>query len=110
MNHRIVTLAFGSFLALAGIGVAAAQPVPGHPRVNEIDQRLRNQEKRIEAGVAQGQIDGRQAARDTAVDQHVARQLSRDEARHNGHITAAEQQQMNRELNRNSARIHDQRH
>jgi len=99
-------------LLVSGVsGAALAQPyVPGHPRVNEIDQRLENQQDRVDAGVRNGQINARQEARDNALDSKVAQQLSADEARHGGHITRCEQRQLNRELNRNSARIYNQRH
>ena len=110
MATRIIALAFGSILSLSGMSTAMAQNVPGHPAVNEVDQRLLNQQRRIDAGVNQGQIGARGAAKDSAVDARVARQLSRDEARHNGHITRVEDRQLNRELNQNSRRIYAQRH
>ena len=110
MVRRLVTLAVGSLLVLGCASAALARPIPGHPRVNEVDQRLSNQQRRIAAGTAQGQIGGRQAARDSARDSRVANQLSRDEAMHGGHITASEDRQLNRELNRNSTDIYNQRH
>lgn len=110
MVNRFTSLALGSLLVLGMASGAMAQNVPGHPRVNEINQRLERQSDRIGAGVAQGQIGARGAARDARLDARVSQQLSRDEARHGGHITRGEQRQLNRELNRNSARIYDQRH
>jgi len=110
MVKRFVTLAFGSFLVLGGVSAAIAAESPGHPRVNEIDNRLANQQRRVDAGVNHGQINARQEERDNARDARVSRQLSRDEAIHGGHITAGEQRQLNRELNENSERIYDQRH
>jgi len=111
---------FATSLALiALIAVAApmahaqdAAPVttdPGHPRVNEVDQRLNDQQQRIDNGVKDGQINAKQAARDSARDAKVARQESRDEAKNGGHLTKAEQGKMNRELNKDSADIHNQR-
>ena len=91
-------------------GATKAQDVPGHPRINEIDQRLENQQRRIDAGVNSGQINAKQEARDNALDSKVAQQLSTDEAKHGGRITKSEQRRLNRELNRNSARIYKQRH
>ncbi len=82
--------------------------VPGHPRVNEIDQRLSNQQNRTDAGAASGTINARQEARDQARDARVSQELSADEAAHNGHITRAEQRHMNRQLNRNSHAIQRQ--
>ena len=91
-------------------GAANASRLSAHPRVNEINQRLANQNRRIEAGEAKGQITQRQEARDEHLDNRISRQLSRYEARHNGHITRAEQVRLNRELNRNSRRIYRQSH
>lgn len=104
-------------LALAAVlmsGSAMAQTatdptVPGHPRVNEVDQRLENQQSRINNGVKDGQLNAKEVTRDENVDNRVSRQLANDEAKHKGHITKAEQNQMNKELNNNSRRIHHQR-
>lgn len=98
-----------SLLLTAAPLAAMAQDVPGHTRENEINSRLENQQNRINAGVADGQLNARQAARDSAADARVAREESRDEAKHNGHLTKAEQAKMNRQLNRDSTRIHNQR-
>ena len=110
MIKPFLTLAFGFILATGSTGAAFAQFVPGHPGVNEVDQRLLNQQRRIGAGVNQGQIGAPGVARDAALDARVGRQLSRDEALHNGHVTGVEYRQMNRELNHNSRRIYAQRH
>jgi len=105
------TILMTAVLVVGVSGAAMAeQYVPGHPRVNEINQRLENQQDRIDTGVKNGQINARQEARDDALDSKVARQLSADEAKHGGHINKCEQRQLNRELNRNSARIYRQRH
>jgi hypothetical protein len=88
---------------------AFAQQDPGHPRVNEIQGRIDNQEKRIDQGINKGQLSPGQAARDIRRDARVERQLKRDEAAHGGHITKGEQAKLNRELDRNSRKIHDQR-
>jgi hypothetical protein len=98
-------LAFASFC-----GPVSAQEDPGHPRINEVQGRIDNQEKRIDQGVNKGQITPNQAARDMRRDARIERQLKRDEAKHNGHITKGEQARLNRELNRNSNKIYDQRH
>jgi hypothetical protein len=108
MKNTLLIASLCSLLASAPI-VAMAQDVPGHPRENEVNSRLENQQDRINAGVADGQLNAHQVARDSATDARVAREESRDEAQHNGHITKAEQAKMNRQLNRDSARIRDQR-
>ena len=107
-------LASAALIALIASGAAQAQtsaPVtdPGHPRVNEVDQRLQNQQNRVDNGVKDGQINAKQEMRDDKTDAHVSQELSKDEAKNGGHITKAEQVRMNRQLNRNSHRIHRQR-
>ena len=87
-----------------------AKGAPGHHAVHEVDSRLLNQQRRIDAGVARGQIGADGAAADSARDNRVARQLSLDQAANNGHITRAEYRRLNRELNQNSADIYAQRH
>jgi hypothetical protein len=93
-----------------GGSAAMAQAVPDHPRVNEVNQRLDNQQARIDQGLANGTITGRQAARDEARDANIARRASIDEAKHGGHLTKAEQNRLNRAENRNSRRIYAQKH
>ena len=96
--------------ATLSAGAAYADPIPAHPRVNEINMRLAHQAQRIETGEAKGQITPKQEARDERLDTRGSNQLSRDEALHNGHIMRAEQIHLNRELNHNSHRISRQRH
>jgi hypothetical protein len=108
MKLKLLSASLSLLLAGAPL-LALAQDVPGHPRENEVNTRLEDQQKRTDAGVASGKINAHQAARDSARDAKVAREESRDEAKHNGHLTKAEQDKMNRQLNRNSADIHDQR-
>ena len=112
-KSHLASLALAALL-VSGAAMAQTTPatsdIPGHPRVNEIDQRLDNQQSRTDNGVIDGQIGAKQEMHDQAVDSKVSQQLSADEAKNNGHITKAEQKHMNRELNRNSKRIHKQRH
>ncbi len=105
-------------LALAVVlvsGAAMAQTptvapvVPDHPRVNEVNERIENQQKRIDAGVAKGEINAKQEVRDESKLTKVENQLSADEAKHNGHITKHEEKKLNKELKHNSKRIHHQR-
>src|ERR1700761_3100640 len=104
-------------LVLAGLCCAAfvsasamAQDVPDHPRVNEVNQRLDNQQARINQGLANGTMTEKQAARDEAHDANIAKRESVDEAKNGGHLTKAEQQHLNKSLNKNSRRIYKQKH
>ncbi len=106
---KVSIFSTAALLAALLTGPVLAQEDPGHPRINEVQGRIDNQERRIDQGVNQGQLSPGQAARDTRRDARVERQLKRDEAKHDGHITKAEQARLNRELNRNSRAIHRQR-
>ncbi len=90
--------------------MAQTAPVPDHPRENEVNQRLDNQQARIDQGLAKGTMTGREAARDEKHDANIAQREAVDESKHNGHITKAEQNRLNRSENRNSRRIHRQKH
>lgn len=83
--------------------------VPGHPRVNEVNNRVNKQQQRTENGMANGTITGKQAANDERRDANIAQRTSADEAKHNGHLTRREDHHLNRAENRNSRRIRRQR-
>lgn len=95
---------------VSGTAMAQGTAVPGHARINETNQRLENQQHRIDKGVANGQINAKQAARDEKHDANIARRESTAEAKHGGHLTKAEQRHLNKSLNKNSRHIRRQRH
>jgi hypothetical protein len=90
--------------------MAQTTPVPDHPRENEVNQRLDNQQARINQGLANGTMTGRQAARDEKHDENIAQREAVDESKHNGHITKAGQSRLNKSENKNSKRIYRQKH
>ncbi len=90
--------------------MAQTAPIPDHPRENEVNQRLDNQQARINQGLANGTMTGKQAARDERHDANIAEREAVDESKHNGHITKAEQARLNKSENRNSRRIFKQKH
>ena len=99
-------------LCCAGFGssLAMAQDVPDHPRVNEVNNRLQNQQNRVDNGLKNGTMSQAQAQRDDQHDENIARRESADEARHGGHLTKQEQRNLNRSENGNSRRIYKQKH
>lgn len=111
MTSRSSLLALGLVAALVSVDAAAQSTtdVPGHPRVSEVNQRLDNQQNRVQNGVADGQMNARQTARDEKQDANIAQRESRDEAEHGGHLTKQEQKNLNKSLNKDSQRIHKQR-
>lgn len=71
-------------------------------------QRNVNQDKRIEAGVQSGQLSGQEVAQRERGQSHVDAKEAR--AARNGHVSAAEQAGVQRSENRQSRRIHRDRH
>ncbi|MBD8879329.1 MULTISPECIES: hypothetical protein [Rhodanobacter] len=116
MNAKSKIALFGLVIGAAMIsGQAMAQTtpqtdVPGHPRVNEVNNRLTNQQNRINNGLKNGTMTQKQAARDESHDANIARRESVDEAKHNGHLTKQEQKNLNRSENRDSRHIYKQKH
>jgi uncharacterized lipoprotein YajG len=91
-------------------GAGPGQVDPGHPRVNEVNAREQNQQDRIANGVKDGTMTPGQAARVENREQHIENQEKSDMAAHNGHLTKAEQRQLNREQNRTSKQIYKDKH
>jgi hypothetical protein len=81
-----------------------------HPRRVQVNQRLANQNKRIVAGEQSGKVSAAQAERLQAKDGQIREQERADAAAHGGHLTQGEQRQLNREENRNSQRIYQDKH
>jgi hypothetical protein len=116
MNKPKITLTSLALAALIGSGgtaiaqSAAGVPDPGHPRVNEVQTRIDNQESRVDRGVSDGQINAKQAAHDDAKIGREQASLNKDEAKNGGHITKGEQRNLNKRLNKGSGQIYRQRH
>ena len=96
-------------LVLAGTAVTGASAdtrwQSNHPRREEVNQRLQNQNQRIHDARREGELNARQAHRLHMADRHI-RQQERRFARHDGgHITRAEQHRLNREENKVSGQI-----
>ncbi|WP_197411105.1 hypothetical protein [Novosphingobium sp. FSW06-99] len=109
-------IAAGLALATVAMGPIAAhaetQWQKNHPARTHVNKRLANQNRRISAGVRDGQLTHAQAHALRA-DDHAIRQQERADARadHNhGHLTGAQARSLNQEENANSAAIHADRH
>lgn len=83
---------------------------PGHPRVNEVNKREANQQKRIGNGVANGKLTSQQTANLEKRETSVQNREQKDMAKHNGHLTKAEQKGINRQQNRISKSIYQDKH
>lgn len=98
-----LTLAAASMLATAqAVAPAGAASTPG------IDKRQANQEKRIDQGVASGQLTKREARRLEREQNAVNRAENRAKA--DGTVTAQERRQLHRAQNHASRDIARQKH
>jgi len=118
-SKSLLVLAVGGLLVA---GSAAAQTAtttsgagpgvvdPGHPRVNQVNRREQNQQKRIGNGIQDGKLNSRQATNLEKRETRVQRREQKDMAQHNGHLTKAEQKGINRQQNRISRSIYKDKH
>ncbi len=91
-------------------GAGPGQVDPGHPRVNEVNGREQNQQDRIANGEKNGTLTPGQASHLENREQHIENQEKADVAAHNGHLTKAEQKQLNKEQNKTSKQIYKDKH
>ena len=76
----------------------------------EVEHRIDNQQARIRQGVRNDSLTpGEYRRLDNGLD-HIQAQRRRDLRRNDGHLTAAEYRQLNREQNRLSNRIYADKH
>lgn len=118
-TNSLLVLAVGGLL-LAGSASAQTSTTtsgagpgvvdPGHPRVNEVNQREENQQQRIANGVKNGQLSAQQTANLEKREASVQNREQKDMAAHNGHLTKAEQRGINRQQNRISNSIYKDKH
>ena len=90
----------------AGAGISD----PGHPRVNEVNGRETIQQNRIAQGVSTGKLTAQQQAQLQRSGNRIQNQEGNDLAKNDGHLTPGEKARLNREENRRSHRIHEDKH
>ena len=83
---------------------------PGHPRVNQVNGRETDQQNRIANGVKNGSLSPRQTSNLENREANVQSREKKDMAAHNGHLTKAEQNGINRQQNRISKSIYKDKH
>ena len=85
----------------------SAQAAGDHPTVN---QRLENQQDRIQAGQKDGQLTKGEDTRLKAGDAAIHAEEKVDRKANDGKLTTGEKKQLNRQLNQNSRHIYRARH
>lgn len=104
----VMVTAFTSGVAMSAMAAETKWEM-NHPRRDQVNDRLENQNKRIKQEVQEGDISKQQAAQLHQNDKNI-RQEERDMASQNGgpnhgHITAAERRVLNQQENANSHKI-----
>jgi hypothetical protein len=77
---------------------------------NEVDARRENQQDRIAQGIRSGQMTAGEAAKTEGHEAAINHEVHADRAANGGHLTNNQKAQVNRQLNKESARIYNQKH
>jgi hypothetical protein len=99
----------GAFTLAASAHADDANWKKKHPRRAQVNKRLNNQQKRVDNGLADGKLSTGQAEKIQNQDASIRAQERRDASQNGGHITQAQQTQLNHEENGVSREInHDE--
>jgi hypothetical protein len=106
-SKTIITALAAGFLVigLAGSAMAESQWDKDHPRRDQVNDRLANQNRRIHHEVKKGEMSRAKAARLHKDDRHVRREERMMASQDRGHITKQEQRTLNQQENQVSRRI-----
>ena len=102
MKRIVVSMMMGTML-LGPVGLALAQD-------NEINERQRNQQKRIGEGVENGTLSAGEAARLEKQEAAIHHEVKTERKENGGTLTPQERRQVNRQQNRESRRIYRAKH
>jgi hypothetical protein len=100
MKTHLIAAALAALVTVPAFAQSAATP--------GIDQRQANQERRIDQGVASGELNARETARLDRGQQRVDNMENRAKA--DGVVTKGERAKIHATQDRQSARIHRQKH
>lgn len=98
---RMLIAVGGMTLLITGMAYAQAEPPV-------IDQRQTNQEKRIDRGIASGQLNEREATRLNKQQEHISKM--EDKAKSDGVVTKRERARIDHAQNRASRHIAREKH
>jgi hypothetical protein len=76
----------------------------------EVDQRQENQKDRVQQGVASGELTKGEAAGIRKDEKAIHQEVKADRAANGGKLTPAEKRKVNRQLNKESRKIHRKKH
>ena len=105
LTQAIGIVTFAVSLA-AGAVVQAQTSDQEHPRKAEVIKRLNSEDARINAGQREGELGRKQAHQLRNEDRAIRAEERADAALNHGHISKAEQRQLNHQENQLSRQIH----
>jgi hypothetical protein len=97
-------------LCLATPSFADTRWEQNHPRREQVNDRLANQNRRIDNGARSGKLSPQQARQLHREDRAIRTEERADASLHGGHITKGEQRQLNRQENQVSRQIYAEKH
>ena len=100
-TRKIATMVLAGVFAAGVVSAAMAETQwdKDHPRRDEVNDRVQNQNKRIHQEVKEGEMSKAKAAKLHREDRAIRKEERRMAARHDGHITKGEQAKLNRQEN-----------
>ena len=105
MKHLAMSMVMGAML-LGAVTAALAQDAPK----GTINQRQRNQQKRIGEGVENGSLTPAETARLEKQEAAIHREVKTERKANGGTLTPEERRRVTRQQNRESKRIYRQKH
>ena len=104
---RVVIVTFVSALACSAVGSAMAESqwAKNHPRREQVNNRLGNQNQRIKQEVKKGELTKGQAAKLHREDHQIRREERMMASQNGGHITKQERRTLNQQENQVSRQI-----
>ncbi|GAC1453638.1 MAG: hypothetical protein PVS2B3_09640 [Steroidobacteraceae bacterium] len=105
--RTLLTVAAATFAlgGLAGNALADTQWQKDHPRREQVNNRLKNQNRRIHQEVKEGELSRSQAAKLHREDRAIRREERTMASTNHGHLTRAEQRALNQQENQVSGQI-----
>jgi len=101
---------FSAAVTLALVAGTAAFAQEDHPRREQVNGRLENQDKRIQEGEKSGKLSRGQARQLHQEDRNMRKEERHMAAKDGGHITKKDQAKLNRQENKVSKQIHNEKH
>ena len=107
MKPRIIAVLIStiSFTAFAQGPGHQRTHIPHHPRVNQVNKRIDNQEHRINQERKEGEITKGQARQDRRNLSKINQEKHDMRSMDKGHLTKGDQKALNQQLNKNSRKI-----